>query len=545
MTMTSRISPAIRRSLSTIGLCGAALLAVLGLSGGARAAIGPAAHAPLRLSGVGSRALGLGLGLEQPQAHAASSNAPLGPGQIRAAYSLPAHGAHGQKIAVVSTYDDPHIESDLNAYDSYFGLAACTRANGCFTKLNELGQPSPLPIADPSGGEWITESSIGVEVARGICQSCSVMLIEANAGYDGDIARAIGVAAKLGATVVVTAVTPAENTLDSDWASTIDNAHAAVVAAAGDAPSGYGYGGLDFPASLPNVLSVGGTNLQRTNDGHYRGESVWSPTVSGCSTFNKAGSWQRADARKVGCGSFRAVADLAAMSMPGALVHITGVSSPGGPWYAASGTSLSAPIIAAAIGLAGSAGNGEAKLVYQQAQRNPGALHDVTSGENSPRCTKPGCKAGRGYDGPTGLGTPDGLGLFKTATGSLSPKSPKLDVSAPNGHLQVSAAWNTHLTLHNGNHFPVSGKLVVRQRLRVGGRMRVVVFASAPFNVGALGTSGPSLTISSRERNLLSRLHRVSVDVQLQARGTSGGVVTVTRKLLLLAPVAGRAGTGG
>ena len=40
-------------------------------------------------------------------------------------------------------------------------------------------------------------------------------------------------------------------------------------------------------------------------------------------------------------------------------------------------------------------------------------LHDVTSGSNGSTCpVNYYCHAGAGYDGPTGLGTPNGLGVF-------------------------------------------------------------------------------------------------------------------------------------
>lgn len=537
MTMrSSETGPTTPHRAAAIGLAVALLLGVIasiGVPTTASAAAGIAAHAPVQIKGLGTRQPNL-----RASAASASSDSPLSPSQIRSAYSLPSTGARGQKIAVVSTYDAPHIQFDLDAYDRYFGLAACNGSDGCFTKLNEQGKPSPLPIADPSGGQWITESSIGVEVARGICQSCSIVLMEANAGDNGDLAKTIAAAAKQSATVIVTAVTPSENTLDSDWSSTIDSVPAAVVAAAGDAPSGsdFGYGSVDFPASLPNVLAVGGTNLQRSGSGGYRSESVWSPTVSGCSTFNKAPSWQTADAAKVGCGSQRAVADLAAMSEPGALVHITGISASGGPWYAASGTSLSAPIIAAAIGLAGGAGNGEDRLVYQRAQADPAAVHDIVSGENTAGCRNPICMAVRGYDGPTGVGSPNGLGLFQTSGGSLNPRSPKVTLSAPNGSLRVTRAWKTQVGVRNSNSFTISGKVVVRRTLRVAGRLRTVEFATKALRIGGLHRTTVTLTIARGQRALLGRLHDLQVSVEVDARGSSGKTVTISRKLQLVAP---------
>jgi hypothetical protein len=39
------------------------------------------------------------------------------------------------------------------------------------------------------------------------------------------------------------------------------------------------------------------------------------------------------------------------------------------------------------------------------------SLNDVTTGSNG-HCGAPLCKAGAGWDGPTGLGTPSGIGAF-------------------------------------------------------------------------------------------------------------------------------------
>ena len=75
------------------------------------------------------------------------------------------------------------------------------------------------------------------------------------------------------------------------------------------------------------------------------------------------------------------------------------------------GTSLSAPLIGAVYALAGNASNWNypAQSVYD----NAGSLHDVTTGTNG---TCGGsvltCSAGLGFDLPTGIGTPNGLGGF-------------------------------------------------------------------------------------------------------------------------------------
>jgi subtilase family serine protease len=381
------------RAPAALFLCGASLL------------VAPGAHANVRL-------LPLHTGHFGPRARAASSQ-PLSPRQIRSAYSLPAKGARKQTIAVVSVFDDPYIQSDLAAYTKKFHLPACTEANGCFRVLNQDGQTSPLPVLDPSGGQWLTESALGVELSRGVCPSCKIMLVEANTTYKGDVAAAADAAAKAGATVIVTSVTPIEDAFDYLYEPDFSHPRTPVVAATGDALNGvWGYGVANFPSTLPNVIAVGGTKLTLGRGGRYGSEQAWKGTVSGCSSYNKAPSWQRTDAKRVGCRSNRAVADLSAMAAPGAIVRVSGTTTPGGPWFVATGTSVSAPIIAGVIGLAGSMGSKEAQTLYTRAKAHPGWFHDIISGTNSPGCKRRICRAMRGYDGPTGLGTPDGLTAF-------------------------------------------------------------------------------------------------------------------------------------
>jgi subtilase family serine protease len=83
-----------------------------------------------------------------------------------------------------------------------------------------------------------------------------------------------------------------------------------------------------------------------------------------------------------------------------------------GGWVQVGGTSLSAPLIAAVYALAGNASTWSypAQSVYD----SPGSLHDVTTGDNdNGSCPMAAwCNAGSGYDLPTGIGTPNGLGGF-------------------------------------------------------------------------------------------------------------------------------------
>src|SRR5204863_4686228 len=84
-----------------------------------------------------------------------------------------------------------------------------------------------------------------------------------------------------------------------------------------------------------------------------------------------------------------------------------------GGWLVFGGTSVAAPVIAGVYALAGrpAAGSYPASLAYS----HTGSLFDVTSGSNGSCGGSYLCTAKAGYDGPTGLGTPNGVRAFAPA----------------------------------------------------------------------------------------------------------------------------------
>ena len=287
------------------------------------------------------------------------------------------------------------------------------------------------------------------------------------------------------------------------------------------------------------MVAVGGTQLDLTAAGGYRDETAWASSTSGCSAYDNAAAWQASPAASVGCGGRRPVADVAAVAEPGLLVHVQGAGSPCGPsWCEADGTSVAAPIIAGAIGLAGSVGSSEAKLLYQHAHSEPSAFHDITTGTNGFACSqsKPICAARRGYDGPTGFGTPNGLAAFLPSGGALDPHRPAVTVSAPKGRLSVNRRWTTQVKVANDNPFLLAGSVILRRRLRVGKRLQMVTLATRKFTLGPLAGASERLTIVSRNRALLKHLRSVTVSAQLQVHGPAGRTVTLSKPFRLAAP---------
>jgi subtilase family serine protease len=333
----------------------------------------------------------------------------MGPAQFHAAYALPntTSSSHTQTIAIVDAFDDPTIESDLATYSSTFGLPPCTTANGCFRKVNQLGGTAPLPAPD---GGWALEIALDVETVHAICQDCKILLVEATTNLLSDLQAAVNTAASLGATQISNSYGGSESSSETG-VTAYRHSGIAITASSGD--SGFG---TSYPAADPGVIAVGGTTLTLSAGGGYGSERVWNGAGSGCSRYEPANSFQRAAAgwSATRCSTKRGIADVAADADPntGAAVYDSTPypGSPGHPaWWQVGGTSLSAPLIAAVYGLA--ANNGGLPLPASTLYAQPGSLHDVTTGKNG-GCGSTMCKGAPGYDGPTGLGTPNGLAAF-------------------------------------------------------------------------------------------------------------------------------------
>ncbi len=299
-------------------------------------------------------------------------------------------------MAIVAAFDHPDAESDLAHYSGFFGLPACTSANGCFRKVNQRGGSAP-PRADAG---WAQEISLDLDMVSAVCPRCHLLLVEADSNSLLDLGTAVTRAAAMGARVISNSYGAPESQGQRRYNAAFNHPGQAITAAVGD--SGLG---LSFPASSQYVTAVGDTRLVRSTSRRGWAETVWRGTGSGCSMVIPKPSWQT----DRGCPG-RTVADVSAVADPAtgvAMYHTLGVG--GGPWFKAGGTSVSTPIIAGVYALAGNAGSvRSASFPYA----HTGWLHDVTSGANGSCGGSYLCTAMRGYDGPSGLGTPNGSGAF-------------------------------------------------------------------------------------------------------------------------------------
>lgn len=158
---------------------------------------------------------------------------------------------------------------------------------------------------------------------------------------------------------------------------------------------------------------ISGAALKRQfQRGHVHTERVWTNPVnllaggSGCSAYVARPTWRHSP----DCPG-RTAADVAAVA-----ANIPIYNRAWGGWLTFEGTSASPPLVAGFYGLAGNAAHITVARRYQHHRD----FFDVTRGNNAqygdtPRQARGNgclCVAKPGYDAPTGLGTPDGAGVF-------------------------------------------------------------------------------------------------------------------------------------
>jgi subtilase family serine protease len=321
----------------------------------------------------------------------------FGPSSLRAAYNLGSASGSGRTVAIVDAYDDPTAEADLGVYRSQFGLSACTTANGCFRKIDQRGGTA-YPRKDAG---WALEISLDVDMVSAICQDCHILLVEADTNSFANLGAAVNQAAATSGVVAISLSWGGSDVSDGTYGSFFNHPGKAITASSGD-----GGFGVIYPSSSHYTTSVGGTSL--TQGGGTRGwtESAWSGAGSGCSGVNTA----LASAPNV-CNGKRATSDVSAVADPntGVAVYDTTRYQGLSGWFVVGGTSASSPIIASVFALAGNTASIDNNYPYNHS----GSLYDVTTGSNGNNCSPSSlCHAGVGWDGPTGLGTPNGTGAF-------------------------------------------------------------------------------------------------------------------------------------
>jgi subtilase family serine protease len=314
------------------------------------------------------------------------------PAQIRQAYGfnsvnfsngVTADG-FGQTIAIVDAYNDPKIQSDLTTFDQQFGLSAPP----IFKVVNQTGGTT-LPTTDAG---WSGEIALDVEWAHAIAPAANILLVEANSSSLTDLMTAVDYARRA-ANVSVVSMSwggseffswdgtefTGQTQYDSYFTTPADHQGVTFVAAAGDSGA---VSGVQWPASSPNVLSVGGTSLYvGDQNGTYYTESSWDGTSGGFSQVE----YQPAYQSNVQTSGARTTPDVAYDADPNTgfavydSVAYQGVSG----WQVVGGTSAGAPQWAALVAIADQGRTMAAKATLDGTTQTLPALYSLYPSQTS------------------------------------------------------------------------------------------------------------------------------------------------------------------
>jgi subtilase family serine protease len=373
------------------------------------------------------------------------ATAPLpcyGPAQIRRAYDIPANlSGAGETIVIIDAFGDPTVQSDLNLFDSTFGLPATTVNVICATTC-----PTFNPASEDEVG-WAGEISLDVQWSHAIAPGARIDLVISKSDMDADIlaAQQYVVNHNLG-DVLSQSFGEGETCMAANIFAATHQAfvkaeaeHMSVFASAGDdgsaQPKCTGSGfflSASTPASDPLVTGVGGTHLNANfTTGQYQSESVWND--SGTSVDIGAGGggfsteYLRPSYQAFANGNrWRGVPDVTYNGdiFGGVLAACSECGAGPGAFFIFAGTSSGSPQWAAITALADQ-GAGHRLGFLNPTLYDIGvavtnynfAFHDVTTGNNAWDITGvPGYSASPGWDPASGLGSPDAGHLISLLT---------------------------------------------------------------------------------------------------------------------------------
>jgi subtilase family serine protease len=382
-----------------------------GPSGGAATAQAspPRAYPPIRYASVAAPTRP-----DKPGKGSTSTSVTYPPAVIQSAYdfgSFASSGGTGTTVAIVDAYGDPTLASDLHVFDQRFGLPSATVT---------VSYPDGTPTS--ANSSWAVETALDVEWAHANAPEAAIDLVVVPDATFEDLLDGVAAAVGLkptalsmswgapesdyaGSTCTVPGSTTSETCLaayEAEFGSAAQNS-TALLAASGDQGA---YDGthprtltVNYPASSPAVVGVGGTTLSVTSTGAWSSETAWSDSGGGFSTLFSEPSYQSSAGIPDSSGT-RGVPDVAFDANPSTGVYVY----EGGSWYAVGGTSVGAPNWAAIAADAAATGKplalGALYGVYVNPSSYSADYHDIQSGSNGYY------SAEQGWDAVTGIGTP-------------------------------------------------------------------------------------------------------------------------------------------
>jgi subtilase family serine protease len=331
---------------------------------------------------------------------------PFVPSDIRKAYNfLPLYSrginGTGTRIAIIDAFGSGSLSSDLASFDSLTGLPSTT-----------VNTYYPDGVPKRGNSNWAVETSLDVEWAHAIAPKATIDVVVSLDASLSHIFDAISFVANslTSENVLTMSFGASESVYPITGSNTIAATHQLFVTMATHRTTPFASSGdagattccnIQYPASDPLVVAVGGTTLNLNSTAQYVGETAWSGSTAGASTVFSKPVYQQ------GLGdTMRDDVDVSYDADPntGFLVVF------GGSKFQVGGTSAGSPQWAAMIDLASQANATRLGTILPQLYKLP-SYHDVTTGSNG------FFSASKGWDYPTGLGTPDANATVNSLVG--------------------------------------------------------------------------------------------------------------------------------
>jgi kumamolisin len=321
------------------------------------------------------------------------------PSSIASVYNLDGQLAGSGVVVIVDAFDYPTALNDFNVFSQQFGLPKETSTNP-FSASNQVFQVVYGSGTRPRANcGWAQEAALDIEWAHAMAPNAKIVLVEAKSNSFSDLFRAVDVASNI-ANAKAVSMSWGGSEFSSEAGYDFHFTKPGIVYFASSGDTG---GKTIYPGVSPNLVSAGGTRINRNSDGSFASETGWSGSGGGPSAYESRPSYQSGIETIV--GSKRGVPDYSFDADPNSGVSVYDSTSCQGyvGWLVFGGTSVSSPSLAGIVTSAGGNNSSAAELALIYSSVSPGNFRDILSG------TAGSFSAKAGWDFVTGVGSTIGI----------------------------------------------------------------------------------------------------------------------------------------
>ncbi len=326
------------------------------------------------------------------------------PASLLPVYNLPTSLTGGNGIiAIVDAFDYPTAQTDFDVFSKEFNLPlstdnVCNGTQPCFVKVLAQG------VGRRKNCGWNQEAALDIEWAHAMAPHAQIVLVIAKSNRFADLFSAVDLATSIVSNSAVGGEVgmswgSTEFSTEANFDSHFTGSKVVYFAASGD------NGGMNiYPSVSPNVVSAGGTTINRDSSGAFISETAWSGSGGGPSKYQPRPSFQ--DGLVSIVGTQRGAPDFSFDSDPSSGVSVYDSTPCQGRsgWLVFGGTSVAAQALAGIVNLSNHFyGSSVTELSTIYANRsNASDFRDITSGSAGK------FNATTGWDFVTGVGSNQG-----------------------------------------------------------------------------------------------------------------------------------------